>query len=283
MEILGAERRAESFCSKVQLIDPKTAEEILCYNTENRKIDRSTVELYSEAMKRGEWKLSHQGIAIDVDGILLDGQHRLAAVIKSGISVPMLVVRGVERSTFSVMDTGKRRTASDNLRMLGVADVYNVAATLRYVYLYDTLPVDAAWTGSKTRLTNDQILELHTKYPDMAEYVKRGRLIASAVGIITSACSAGGYVTWRSAPELDQSEWFNGIISGANLDEDDPRLRFRNFFVNARAQGGRRRMDAREHLAIYLKAWNLWRKGEKRQLLSFRKGEAMPKPVTIGL
>nr|CEL23445.1 hypothetical protein [Kibdelosporangium sp. MJ126-NF4]CTQ96826.1 hypothetical protein [Kibdelosporangium sp. MJ126-NF4] len=42
-------------------------------------------------------------------------------------------------------------------------------------------------------------------------------------------------------------------------------------------------MDAREHLAIYLKAWNLWRKGEKRQLLSFRKGEAMPKPVTIGL
>ncbi len=270
---------AEGFVSQVQLMDPQMAAEILRYNEGNRKLDRSTVELYAGAMKRGEWKLSHQGVAIDDRGNLLDGQHRLAAVVRSGVSVPMLVVRGVDRDSFSVVDTGKRRSASDSLKIIGAADVLNLAASLRYLCLYDTLPGDVAWTGPKARLTNDQVLELHEQHPGMLDCVRRARPVAGAIGIITSACAAAIYVTRRAASDMDQSEWFAGVISGANLDEEDPRLRFRNFFINGRAQGGRRRMDAREHVAIYIKAWNDWVKGEKRQYLSFRKGESMPKPV----
>jgi hypothetical protein len=269
----------EGVVSKVQLVDPSIAAEILRYNAGNRKIDRATVEIYAAAMKRGEWKLSHQGIAVDEHGVLLDGQHRLEAILKSGVTIPMLVVRGVDRASFSVVDTGKRRSATDSLRTLGVPDVNHLAAALRYVYLFDTLPSDMGWSGHRARLTNDQILELYQQHPQMLDCVRQARSVAGAIGIISSACAAAIYITRRSAPDRDQSEWFNGVVSGANLDEGDPRLRLRNFFMNARAQGGRRRMDAREHLAVYIKAWNDWVRGEKRGFLAFRKGELMPKPM----
>ncbi|SDX36263.1 hypothetical protein SAMN05421504_1021159 [Amycolatopsis xylanica] len=271
----------DGFASSIQLVTPEVAVEILKQNEGNRKLDRATVEIYAGAMKRNEWRLSHQGIAIDQEGELLDGQHRLAAVVKSGKTVPMLVVRGVDRNSFSIVDTGKRRSASDSLRTIGAADVIHLAAALRYVHLCDTLPGDAAWSGHRARLTNDQILELHEKHPRMIECVRRARPVAGTIGIIASACASAIYLTRRSAPELDQEDWFNGVITGANLDEGDPRLRLRAFFLNARAQNGRRRMDAREHIAVYLKAWNGWVRGEKRQGLAFRKGESLPKPIEI--
>lgn len=269
----------EILTPKVQLIDPVTAAEILSRNRGNRKVDRSVVEIYAEAMKRGEWKLHHQGIAIDGRGELLDGQHRLEAVVKSGVTIPVLVVRGVDRDAFSVVDTGKRRSVSDSLRTIGATDVYIVGAALRYLHLYDNLPADIGWKGARARLTNDQVLKLYQGHPQMMDCVRQARAVAKAVPVIASACATAIYVTTRAAPGLDQSEWFNGIIKGVQLDEADPRLRFRNLFLNMRAQGGRRRMDAREHVALFIKAWNLWCRGERRQLLSFRKDESMPRPA----
>ncbi|RSM66254.1 hypothetical protein DMH03_03765 [Amycolatopsis sp. WAC 01376] len=280
VELLSEDRSSSGVVPQVQLIDPKIATEILRWNEGNRKLDRDTVELYAQAMKRGEWQLSHQGIAIDIDGVLLDGQHRLAAVVRSGVSVLMLVVRGVDRSTFSVVDTGKRRSAADTLRTIGAPDVLNLAAALRCLHLYDTLPGGAGWSGPRSRITNDQVMELYQRHPAMLECIRRARPVSASVGIITSACATAIYVTRRAAPELDQSEWFSGIIKGANLDETDQRLRFRNFFMNVRAQGGRRRMDAREQIGIYLKAYNGWLRGEARQVLAFRKGEMLPKPAS---
>ncbi|GAA1278644.1 hypothetical protein [Saccharothrix xinjiangensis] len=270
----------EEILSGIYILTPEVATEILGRNIDNRPLDRHTVEMYASAMVRGEWKLSHQGIAVDHQGVLLDGQHRLAAVVKSGKSVPMLVIRGVQRDTFSVVDTGKRRSAGDTLRLTGAQDTNHLAAALRYLYMYETLPKDiGSWSGGRTRTTNDQILELSKTHPGMLDCVRRARPLAANTGIIASACATGIYLTERAAPKINSEEWFSGILTGANLDLGDPRLAFRNFFVNGRAQAGRRRMNAREHLAIYIKGWNDWVNGESRKLIAFRKGETMPTPV----
>ncbi|MEU5691196.1 hypothetical protein [Actinosynnema sp. NPDC020468] len=262
------------------VLTPEVASEILGRNIENRRLDRHTVELYASAMNRGEWKLSHQGIAVDHRGVLLDGQHRLAAVVKSGKAVPMLVVRGVQRDTFSVVDTGKKRSASDALQLTGAQDTNHLAAALRYLHMYETLPKDiGSWSGGRTRTTNEQILELLRTHPGMHDCVRRARPLSTNTGIIASACATAIYLTERAAPNVDATEWFSGVLTGANLDLGDPRLAFRNFFVNGRAQAGRRRMNAREHIAIYIKAWNDWMNGESRKLIAFRKGESTPTPV----
>ncbi len=67
-------------------ITPEAATAILKGNKGNRKPRQSHIEALADAMLRGEWKQTHQGIAISPTGKLLDGQHRLLAVVKSGSS-----------------------------------------------------------------------------------------------------------------------------------------------------------------------------------------------------
>jgi hypothetical protein len=69
--------------SRVQKISPDKAVEMLAANTANRPLARSTVQAFAEAMRRGDWLVTHQGIAFDTTGALVDGQHRLAAVIEA--------------------------------------------------------------------------------------------------------------------------------------------------------------------------------------------------------
>jgi hypothetical protein len=87
---------ASSVRSKVQTITPAKAAEWLEANTTNRPVSRTVVRSFAEAMKRGEWIVTHQGIAFDVSGVLIDGQHRLAAVLDADVPVAMTVFTDVD-------------------------------------------------------------------------------------------------------------------------------------------------------------------------------------------
>jgi len=97
-------------------ITPELANYFLAKNTSNRPVKKSIVDLYANVMRQGNWKLSHQGIAISSDDVLIDGQHRLLAIVKSGVSVEMLVSTGMDRNMFSVIDNHAKRSDSDRLK-----------------------------------------------------------------------------------------------------------------------------------------------------------------------
>jgi hypothetical protein len=104
--------------TSVEYVTPALAQHYLDNNASfQRKVRQGTVRTYAEAMKRGEWKLTHQGIAIDVNGKTVDGQHRLLAVVMSGVTVPMTVVTGVAGDVFSVLDIGQKRDIADLLHI----------------------------------------------------------------------------------------------------------------------------------------------------------------------
>jgi hypothetical protein len=105
--------------SRVQTITPSKAAELLEANTTNRPVSRSVVRSFAEAMQRGEWIVTHQGIAFDVNGVLIDGQHRLAAIVEADVPVDLTVFTDVDDGTFDVLDTGKRRNAADVLAIEG--------------------------------------------------------------------------------------------------------------------------------------------------------------------
>lgn len=56
-------------------------------------------------MRRGDWLVTHQGIAFDTRGVLVDGQHRLGAVVEADVTVKIAVFTDVEPDTFDVLDT----------------------------------------------------------------------------------------------------------------------------------------------------------------------------------
>jgi len=85
--------------SKLQTVTPKKAAEWLEANTANRPISTSVVRGFAEAMRRGEWVVTHQGIAFDVNGVLIDGQHRLAAIVEADVAVDLTVFTDVAGGT----------------------------------------------------------------------------------------------------------------------------------------------------------------------------------------
>jgi hypothetical protein len=75
----------------------------------NRKLSLRTAGRYAKAMSDGRWMVTHQGIAFDSDGFLIDGQHRLRAVVLAGMSVEMFVAVGFDSGTFAILDIARRR------------------------------------------------------------------------------------------------------------------------------------------------------------------------------
>lgn len=99
--------------SELLTITPNEASKYLANNPANRKINERIVAAMAEDMKAGRWMQTHQGIAISNTGRLLDGQHRLSAVIKAGIPVKMMVTFGVDEKAMDAIDQGRKRSTSD--------------------------------------------------------------------------------------------------------------------------------------------------------------------------
>lgn len=99
--------------TEIKLITPEIAASLLETNTKNRTLRDKTVIQLADAIKAGQWMVTHQGIAVSQSGVLLDGQHRLAAIVKSNIAVQMMVSTGVGDESFMVIDSGLQRNISD--------------------------------------------------------------------------------------------------------------------------------------------------------------------------
>jgi hypothetical protein len=258
-------------------VTPELAAEWLTRNTNNRPLSKSAVQQLAAQIQRGEWQLTHQGIAFDEDGVLIDGQHRLAAITKAGIAVPLTVTYGVPRASFTVMDTGRKRTGRDALALAGETNATHLAAALRGLHLYLSAP-NSAWSGGASVTSNDQLLVMLEKHPGIRDALQHGIALNRACRITVTAATIGWYVTAEARPDIDQTSWREGIITGARLEPGDPRLTLRNTMLSlAAGKSLRRRDDSREHLLYYLKAWNAWAEGRSIKLLRRSPNETMPR------
>ncbi|MER5685320.1 hypothetical protein [Streptomyces sp. NPDC002205] len=262
---------------EVLSVSPKLAGQWLKLNTNNRPLSKNTVQQLAAQIQRGEWQLTHQGIAFDEDDVLIDGQHRLAAIVKAGTTVPLTVTHGVPRTAFTVMDTGRKRTGRDALALVGEANATHLAAALRGLHLYLQTP-NSAWSGGSSVTSNDQLLVVLEKHPGIRDALHHGIALNRACRITVTAATIGWYVTTETRPDIDQSAWREGVVTGALLKSGDPRLTLRNTMLSlAAGRTHRRRDDSREHLLYYLKSWNAWVEGRSMKLLRRSPNETMPR------
>jgi hypothetical protein len=268
--------------SRVQTITPVRAAEWLEANTTNRPLSRAVVRSFAEAMRRGEWLVTHQGIAFDVKGVLVDGQHRLAAIIEADRPVELTVFTEVAEGTFDVLDIGKRRTAADVLAIEGEKNSILLAAMVRIVWLYHNR-ADLTWTGGAAAVSNHQVVHTLEQNPKLRDFLGIGEQIGTATGMIKSAAGAASYLVEQANRRSDLTPWYERIIDGAGLRKGDPRLQLRRVMFNmTRRHAGQplRRRDTREHLALYIKAFNAWQTDEPLPQLRFAPRDAMPRIAT---
>lgn len=108
--------------TRVMQITPEIAKEMLEHNRNRRVRDKHVANL-AKMMERGKWVLSPDGISFDKAGNLINGQHRLMAVIKSGCTVMMVVTTGCDESAIGVIDQGKMRSKDDHMEMFAMDEM----------------------------------------------------------------------------------------------------------------------------------------------------------------
>jgi len=108
--------------SEVIKLTPSLAEHFLSKNLLNRNISHALVAKYASDMENGDWELTHQGIAFYDDGSIADGQHRLLAIIKSGVTILMMVTHGLKKETSLGIDVHRPRSVSDAIKIGGFSD-----------------------------------------------------------------------------------------------------------------------------------------------------------------
>lgn len=110
-------------------ITPELAKKYLEKNLKNRPIRKTIVDKYCRDLRAGDWSFTGDAIRFDSNGNLTDGQHRLRAIIETGISVTMLVFRNID----GICDLGKSKTVSDFLSIDGQISSTMVAAGVKGV------------------------------------------------------------------------------------------------------------------------------------------------------
>lgn len=108
------------FCVSLVDITPTMARAWLLRNYENnRTVNESNLARLKDDIENGNWQVSHQGIAFDSSGKLIDGQHRLMAIANSGKTVTSLVWTNVPFSVFEITDRGQKRDYHTILQIKG--------------------------------------------------------------------------------------------------------------------------------------------------------------------
>lgn len=264
-------------------IDPGFAQALLEASAEisQRTMIERRVAMFAADMTHGNWRLTHQAVAIDPDGRVLDGQHRLTAIVRSGVTVPMMVCTDADPATFGVIDTGKARTPSDALKIAGFGNVNMKASIARLVLTYDRVRGTRYSFATAARLvTSSEIQEMFLEDLDRRDRILSSEAVASRIAV---SLGRHGLRAWMGAAhvvaaesmvgESAVAEFFERVNDGAMLPVTSPILALRRYLVNDTGVGAAP-AASRPGLTIAttVKALNDYTQGRDRTTMVFKDG-----------
>src|SRR5215471_9137986 len=170
----------------VQLVTPDMAKAWLERGGANRKLVERRVARLARAIREGEWQLTGDSIKLDGNGLVRDGQHRLAAIARAGLPVQAVVVRNVTEKAFDVIDTGRARAAADVLSIHGHTNTTALATVARGLILLERFGRYATNQRDNTYgpPSNTQIVEYVEAHPELHEAVNLADLLRTSVHFI---------------------------------------------------------------------------------------------------
>ena len=249
---------------RIEEITPKRAQAWLEGNVDNRKLRESGVIKLSGILQRGEWELTGDAVVFDDQGVLINGQHRLTAVVVTGIPARLIILRGVPSKTQEVMDQGLQRSLGDQLYRRGVPNSKTVASALAWLYQFEyneeTGNVHYA-DQSSMRPTYRQLLSRFERSPELVELATGVHKLVYYTKVRPGPTLAIRYrLSQIDAKEAEM--FFDHWREGIGLDPDSPIWRLREWcMADARSRSTRGRAPAYRYCAYAFTAWNKWRDG----------------------
>jgi hypothetical protein len=224
-------------------VDPGTAAHWLQNNFVNRPLVKDVVDAYARDMANGNWTQTHQGVAFNDLDHLIDGQHRLSAIVKSGATVRMMVtfglpakIKGKEMTTMDCVDRGRTRSVADQLKIQHGMKNGSIIASL-------SASLGAICYNVRTRrLSVGQTLEIYRAFQPSVDFMIASRPSEHGLKMI-GVLSAFAFAMQGAAEPAVIRTMFQDLCSGNGLFNDMPLCHLRNFLLSDDAKLLNRGMD----------------------------------------
>lgn len=272
---IDVSRKYPNVSISIERITPDTAAAMLETNVNNRNKKNEPLAI---AMKNGEWRLNGDAIRFSSDGVLLDGQHRLLAIIASGIAVDTIVIRGLDPDSQVTIDSGVKRQVADFLKMRGYKDASKVGAIGVSLMKVDNVGLKMSYghTGyANSRLTTTSILDYIER-----NYETRIAPIVRLCDRFTREfrCVRTGMV----APlidrfiriDVDDTYCFIEQVTGMRAQCQPVQMLVKR--LNDEDKDKQSKLSPNTIAALIVKTWNAYMQGEEIKALRYRMGGSKP-------
>ncbi len=226
-------------------ITPEIAIRWLEANDNNRPVSQMRVQQLAKDMTDGVFELTHQGIAFDSDGKLIDGQHRLWAVVESKKTVLMFVCFGLDRGeVVHYIDDGRPRSMTDKLGYGGIDTNKRRVSVVRTMLLHYKSQYEKAgaaegggysWNARTGRVRPAVFAEFHEAVRPAVDFATGGQAGGKLHACVASAIGCAWYTQNRDRLAEFQNMLASGEISSK---QDNAIIRLRDFLMNSGLTSG---------------------------------------------
>lgn len=239
-----------------QIVTPDMARGFLASNATNRAISRAAVTRLKSVLQSGEWRYNGEAIKFSKEGALLDGQHRLTAIVEADMPAELLVITDLNADAFATLDQGRKRSGGDVLHVRGIARSGHVAVATGMFY---RLMQNKAIYGGNQPVPAYGTDRIFARHPGLAEAVefcapiaKRGDNAVIGLGYLAAYLYVGQKILNNGARALAFAE---GMATGVDLADNSPVLQFRHKVLGSRSG---KVMQAQAKMALFAKTFGLF-------------------------
>ena len=255
-------------------ITPDIAAKWLEGNIRNRKIDQKWADYLADEMLAGRWKTTHQGLAFDANDTLVDGQHRLWAVLKSGCTIRSAVSYGLDDKAIDDIDGGNPR---DDATRMSLTQNFGSEGVTRY----HTSALNEAVAG----LTDKKKPAYHLRREAMEKHINAIRF---AIAHVSTKVKGIGVAYVRAViirawywTDLDDLAMFCRVLSTGipESPKDVGIIRLRDYLMTIGGQ--QNKVKRRETYAKVERVLMTWINGESRKIIRPVQKEYFPLPEEV--
>ena len=251
------------------LISPTLANEMLKSNTRNRRLRPPVILRYVQEMKENRWKENTgEMIKISKSNEILDGQHRLHAIVKANVSLNLHVITGLEDDVFDVLDTGSLRNAADVFHISNVSHSNYLPSIIQTYEAINREKKNSESLNASQRITHTMLLNLYYERELFwsATAVKTVRWYKGFHRILPPSVIGGMYAVFHDRNTAQAEEFMNQLCMGYNLSNKTIGV-LRAKLISDKVS--KLKMEINYKNAIILKTWNLFRKNAEAKILKF--------------
>jgi hypothetical protein len=262
-----------------EMITPAMALRYLGTMVTNRHVTQGHVATLAKSMRNGEWdETLGDPIRFDSNGHLMDGQHRMWALVEYDSPLLFAVRTGLAPEAMLAFDQGRRRALPDALSMRGEQYYGPLAAALRILWAYERTGILTRTSTPDHRGSIPQLLAFLDRHPGLRHGLSTAHQTRKVVG--------GGDGPWTvliyilsSIDSTDTQAFIHRLQTGEMLTPTSPILALRSILLTNMTSI--RPLGASYYAAYVIKAWNDFRDGTERKQLRYRAGGANPEPYPV--